>query len=103
VTAARKSLLRPPALSSGDTIGIVAPAGAVDRAEFATGEARLRELGFKLAYSEGIFQRDMYFAGDAQRRTAELHEMFRAPEAKAIICARGATAPITCCNIWILI
>src|SRR6185437_10236041 len=45
VTAARKSLLRPPALSSGDTIGIVAPAGAVDRAEFAAGEARLRELG----------------------------------------------------------
>jgi muramoyltetrapeptide carboxypeptidase len=89
VTAARKSLLRPPALRSGDTIGIVAPAGAVERAEFATGEARLRDLGFNLVYSEGIFQRDMYFAGSVERRVDELHEMFRAPEVKAIICARG--------------
>ncbi|HEU5232877.1 MAG TPA: LD-carboxypeptidase [Terriglobales bacterium] len=89
MTAARKSLLRPPTLSSGDTIGIIAPAGAVDRAEFAAGEARLRELGFKLVYSEAIFQRDMYFAGDARRRVDELHEMFRAPEVKAILCARG--------------
>ena len=89
VTAARKTLLRPPALRSGDTIGIVAPAGAVDRTEFAAGEARLQELGFKVAYSEGILQRDMYFAGDARRRIDELHEMFRAPDVKAVICARG--------------
>jgi muramoyltetrapeptide carboxypeptidase len=89
VTAARKSLLRPPALRSGDTIGIVAPAGAVDRAEFAAGEVRLRELGFNVAYSEEIFQCDMYFAGSVQRRVDELHEMFRRPEVKAIICARG--------------
>jgi muramoyltetrapeptide carboxypeptidase len=89
VTRARKTLLRPPALSPGDTIGIVAPAGAVDRVEFAAGEARLEELGVKLAYSDGIFQRDMYFAGDARRRVDELHNMFRAPEVKAIICARG--------------
>lgn len=89
VTAARKTLLRPPALRSGDTIGIVAPAGAVDRAEFAAGEARLRELGFNLVYSDGIFQRDMYFAGNVQRRVDELHEMFGAPDVKAILCARG--------------
>ncbi len=89
MTAARKSLLRPPALRSGDTIGIVAPAGAVDRSEFAAGEAHLRELGFKTAYSEEIFQRDMYFAGDVRRRVHELHHMFRAPEVNAIICARG--------------
>jgi muramoyltetrapeptide carboxypeptidase len=89
VTRARKTLLRPPALGSGDTVGIVAPAGAVDHAEFAAGEARLQELGFKLVYSESIFQHDMYFAGTVQRRVDELHEMFRAPEVKAIICARG--------------
>jgi muramoyltetrapeptide carboxypeptidase len=89
VTAERKTLLHPPSLSSGDVIGIVAPAGAVDPAEFATGEALLQELGFKLIYSDGIFQRDMYFAGDARRRVDELHSIFRAPEVKAIICARG--------------
>lgn len=89
MTAARKPLLRPPALSSGDTIAIVAPAGAVDRAEFTAGEARLQALGFKVVYSEGVFQRDMYFAGDARRRVDELHSMFRAPEVKAILCARG--------------
>ncbi len=89
MTAARKSLLRPAALRRGDTIGIVAPAGAVDRAEFAAGEARVQELGFNVVYSEAIFQRDMYFAGSVQRRIDELHEMFRASEVKAILCARG--------------
>lgn len=89
VTAARKTLIRPPALQSGDTIGVIAPAGAIDRAEFSAGEARLRELGFNLAYSESIFQRDIYFAGNVQRRTDELHHMFRKPEVKAIVCARG--------------
>ena len=89
MTAARKTLLRPPALGAGDTIGIVAPAGAVDRAEFVAGEARLRTLGFNVVYSEGIFERDIYFAGSVQRRVDELHEMFCAREVKAVICARG--------------
>jgi muramoyltetrapeptide carboxypeptidase len=89
VTAAHPSILRPPVLHSGDTVGIVAPAGPVKREDFDAGVARLRSLGFNPIYSEGIFDRDLYFAGGVRRRVDELHEMFRAPDVKAIICARG--------------
>jgi muramoyltetrapeptide carboxypeptidase len=70
-------------------VGIVAPAGPVQREDFDAGLARLRSLGFRPIYSEGIFDRELYFAGGVRRRVDELHEMFRAPEIKAIICARG--------------
>lgn len=70
-------------------MGIVAPAGPVKREDFDAGLARLRSLGFDPIYSQGIFDRELYFAGGVRRRVDELHEMFRAPEVKAIICARG--------------
>ena len=89
VIADRTSIVRPPVLCSGDTVGIVAPAGPVKRADFDAGVARLRSLGFNPVFSQGIFDRELYFAGAVRRRVDELQEMFRAPEVKAIICARG--------------
>lgn len=85
----RPSLVRPGVLQKGDTVGIVAPAGPVNREKFVAGAARLRELGFNPVFSESIFNRELYFAGGVRRRVDELHEMFRLPEVKAIICARG--------------
>ena len=85
----RPSLLRPGVLQKGDTIGIVAPSGPVNREKFEAGILRLRELGFNPIFSESIFNRELFFAGGVRRRVDELHEMFRLPEVKAIICARG--------------
>jgi len=82
-------LVRPPALLRGDTVGIVAPAGVVQREEFEAGLRNLRDLGLNPVYSQSILDRELYFAGPTQRRIEELHEMFGAPEIKAIICARG--------------
>jgi muramoyltetrapeptide carboxypeptidase len=82
-------LIRPPALQKGDVIGIVAPAGPVNREQFEAGVVRLNQLGFKTVFSEGIFDRDLYFAGSVRRRADELHEMFRLAEIRAIVCARG--------------
>lgn len=84
-----QTVVRPAALRQGDTVGIVAPSGPVNREQFAAGSARLRELGFNPVFSESIFNRELYFAGEVRRRVDELHEMFRLPEVKAIICARG--------------
>ena len=89
MSADHLSIVRPPVLRSGDTVGLVAPAGFVNREEFEAGVARLRELGFNPVYSQGIFDRELYFAGGVRRRVDELHEMFSAPDVKAIICARG--------------
>ena len=81
--------LRPAALRPGDTVGIIAPAGAIDRDALEAGCAWLLRKGYRPFYLPSILDRDLYFAGSAQRRLDEFHEMFSRPEMKAIICARG--------------
>jgi muramoyltetrapeptide carboxypeptidase len=89
VNSGSQTFLRPGILRQGDTVGIIAPSGPVSRDQFVAGAARLRELGFNPVFSESIFNRDLFFAGGVRRRVDELHEMFRLPEVKAVICARG--------------
>jgi muramoyltetrapeptide carboxypeptidase len=80
---------RPAALRVGDTVGIVAPASHFQREQFLAGCRALEGLGYRPFYLPSIFDRDVYFAGTAQRRARELEEMFTRDEVKAIICARG--------------
>ena len=82
-------LLKPPALRSGDTVGVIAPASVVDSAELERGAEALRRLGYEVAYADSIFARDGYFAGPVRRRVDELHHMFERPDVRAIVCARG--------------
>ncbi len=81
--------IKPPALRSGDTVGIVAPASNVNRELLEAGCAVLRDLGYKPFYFDSILERDLYFAGSATRRARELEDMFVRDEVRAIICARG--------------
>jgi len=80
---------KPPSLRPGDTVGIVAPASNVDRQMLDAGCQALRELGYRPFYFDSILQRDLYFAGSAERRARELEEMFLREDVRAIICARG--------------
>jgi muramoyltetrapeptide carboxypeptidase len=81
--------IKPPALQSGDIVGIVAPASNVKLDDLEAGCAALRELGYKPFYFDSILERDLYFAGSATRRARELEDMFTRDEVRAIICARG--------------
>ncbi len=81
--------VRPAALRSGDTVGIVAPSSGFRREEFEAGCAHLLRLGYRPFYLPSIFDRELYFGGSVERRVAELHQMFQRPEVKAILCARG--------------
>ena len=81
--------IKPPALQAGDTVGIVAPASIIKPEHLAVGCAALRDLGYKPFYFESILERDLYFAGSAERRARELEEMFIRDEVRAILCARG--------------
>lgn len=87
--ASRKSLTKPPALRSGDKVGIVAPASNLKRELLQAGCAGLRAAGYEPVYSESILDRDLYFAGSVERRARELEEMFLRDDIRAIICARG--------------
>jgi muramoyltetrapeptide carboxypeptidase len=81
--------VKPPALWPGDTIGIVAPASNVNRADLEAGCNALRSAGYRPFYLDSILQQDLYFAGSVERRARELEEMFVRDDVRAILCARG--------------
>ncbi|MGA7375394.1 MAG: LD-carboxypeptidase, partial [Candidatus Sulfotelmatobacter sp.] len=67
--------VKPPALTPGDTVAIVAPASNVKRADIEAGCEALRSAGYKPFYFDSIFDQDLYFAGSVERRTHELEAM----------------------------
>jgi muramoyltetrapeptide carboxypeptidase len=81
--------IKPPALRPGDTIGIVAPASNIKRADLDRGCEALRRAGYRPFYFDSILEQDLYFAGPVERRVRELEEMFVRDDVRAIICARG--------------
>jgi muramoyltetrapeptide carboxypeptidase len=82
-------LAKPAPLRPGDTIGIVAPASSIKRADLEAGCDALRRAGYKPVYLDSILDRDLFFAGSVQRRVAELEEMFESEDVRAVLCARG--------------
>jgi muramoyltetrapeptide carboxypeptidase len=81
--------VKPPALRPGDSVGIVAPASNVKRADLEAGCEALRRAGYRPVYSASIFEKDLYFAGSVERRARELEDMFVRDDVRAIVCARG--------------
>src|SRR6202051_1190108 len=81
--------VKPPALRTGDTVGIVAPASNIKRTELEAGCEALRRAGYRPFYLDSILEQDLYFAGSVERRARELEEMFVRDEVRAIVCARG--------------
>jgi muramoyltetrapeptide carboxypeptidase len=81
--------IKPPALQPGDTIGIIAPASNIKRELLEAGCDALRRLGYTPFYLDSILDKNVYFAGSAERRARELDEMFTRDEVRAVICARG--------------
>ena len=81
--------IKPPALRSGDTVGIVAPASNIKRDGLEAGCEALRRAGYRPFYFESILDHDLYFAGSVERRARELEDMFARDDVRAIVCARG--------------
>jgi muramoyltetrapeptide carboxypeptidase len=81
--------VKPRALRPGDKVGIVAPASNVKREMLEAGCEGLRRTGYEPFYFPSILDRDLYFAGSAERRARELEEMFLRDDIRAIVCARG--------------
>jgi len=89
VSAFHNSRIKPRALRPGDKVGIVAPASNVKRELLEAGCDGLRRAGYEPFYFESILERELYFAGSAERRARELEDMFARDDISAIICARG--------------
>jgi len=88
-SASHNSRIKPRALRPGDKVGIVAPASNVKREMLEAGCDGLRRAGYEPFYFESILERDLYFAGPAERRARELEDMFVRDDIRAIVCARG--------------
>jgi len=81
--------IKPPRLGPGDQIGIISPAGPVERVEIEAPIEILESYGYGVQVAPHVYERHKYLAGDDEVRLKDLHAMFRAPEIKAIFCTRG--------------
>src|SRR5579872_1661421 len=79
---------KPPALTPGDVVAVIAPAGPFDRPSFEAGLAAL-EGRYTVRYGSDVFEQHRYLAGADVRRLEELNRALRDPTIRGIFCARG--------------
>jgi muramoyltetrapeptide carboxypeptidase len=85
---------KPPRLRGGGRIGVVAPAGRVDRDEVESGIAAIRAEGFEVELGMNLFEAKGYLAGEPQCRARDLVDFFQRSDIDAIFCARGGFGSI---------
>ncbi len=79
----------PRPLRRGDTVGVVAASGPVDKKLLETGLAFLEECGFLVRQGCHVEQSRSYLAGTDEQRCEDLNDMLRDPEINGIFLARG--------------
>ena len=84
-----KKLTRPKKPKKGDQVGIVAPAGPVDREFLEKGLKVLRSMKLEPVLGKHLFSQRGYLAGKDEDRADDLMSMFENQDVKAILCARG--------------
>jgi muramoyltetrapeptide carboxypeptidase len=82
--------IKPPAVASGASIAIVAPASSAKSDRIERGISALQSLGFtpKLG-SNALLRGPLYFAGTPAERLADLHAAFSDPATSAVMALRG--------------
>lgn len=93
--AKKRSLVKPPRLRFGDTIGLVAPGGHTDDEGIASAVARIEELGFKARLGANLRAVHGNYGGSVQQRLDDLHAMFADPDVRALWAVRGGSGCIS--------
>lgn len=94
------NIVKPKRLKKGDTIGILATAGAVENKEnVLRSKTFFENLGYKVVFSENIFDEYRYLAGTDEKKVSELHRFFKDENINAIICMRGGYGAIRMINM----
>lgn len=81
----------PPAVRSGDRVGVAALSGPVDPERLERGLAALSELGFEPVLADNLGARAGLFAGSAEERLGSFHRLAERPDVRAIFFARGGS------------
>lgn len=86
-------MIYPKFLEKGDLIGVPAPSsGAYDEPhcyKYKNSKKKLEDMGYRIKWSENIFNSIMARSADAKTRAAELNDMFEDENIDFIICAAG--------------
>jgi muramoyltetrapeptide carboxypeptidase len=83
------AIRKPPRIRTGDTVGIVAPAGALQEDRLTAGVRVVEGWGFRVRLGDAVRERRAYLAGSDAVRLADLHGMLADPDVRGILCARG--------------
>ncbi len=83
------SLIQPPYLKKGDTIGIIACARKISREEMDPAVAILKSWGLEVVLGKNVFNTDCQFSGTDAERAEDLQTMLNDVSIKAVISARG--------------
>jgi len=90
-----KPLIRPPKLTSGNRIGLVAPAGPLlERDDLTRARELCSALGYQPVLGTNAYSRSGYFAGTDDQRLADLNAALQDPAIDAIWCIRGGYGSI---------
>lgn len=84
-----KHIIWPRRLQKGDTVALIAPASHADAESVQIAAASLRFLDLYPKIYPSCLCSHGYFAGNDQRRAADLHAAFADDEVKGIFCLRG--------------
>ncbi len=87
-------MFQPSILKKGDKIGLVAPAGKIEKLKIQNAQKILESQGYQVILGNHIFDEYHIFAGTDEDRASDFQFMLDHEEIKAIICARGGYGSI---------
>ncbi|NPA38124.1 MAG: LD-carboxypeptidase [Chlorobi bacterium] len=82
-------MIFPRFIKEGAAIGIVAPAGKVDKETIEYSREFLHQLGYKVVFGENVLNVHNQFAGSDALRSADFQHMLNSADVDVIMCARG--------------
>lgn len=83
------TVIKPPRLQVGDTVGLIAPAGLFELKYIEVVQQYLTKLGLKTKLGKHILDRYGYLAGKDADRARDVNDMFADESVKAILAIRG--------------
>ncbi len=83
------TIIKPPRLKVGDTVGLISPAGIVDSEDVEEARKVFKALGLKVKPGRHILDRYGYLAGKDRNRAGDINAMFADQSVNAIIAMRG--------------
>lgn len=85
----KDTVMRPPFLHEGDTIGISATARYITEEDWKVAAALFEQWGLKVKFAANVFSPHFQLAGSVEERTHSFLDLYHDAEVKAILIARG--------------